>query len=201
MLNLPDNTDQLRVVACPNPFKIANETSYLVPGISLAQILKEVQPDLLMGRYAHIWVNDDYIPMEKWETTFPAAGSDITIRVVPGKKKGGFWRTVGMVFVAIAVIVAMVLLGPEMAVLFGPTWGAIATAGIGLAIGVVGTMALNALFPPVQPGGAGTLSSLAAVPGLTGSDYGQSSPTLSITGAQNKANLWGPCPLSWENSG
>lgn len=185
---IPIEGKSLRVTACPNPFKLAHEEYSFAPTLSLAQVLQEVQPDILLRRRAHIWVNDQYITPEKWETTFPEAGAKIDIRVVPA---GGAGRIIGSIFIAIASIAVAVLLGPAV---FGllPAWGA---GLVGLAVGVVGTMAMNALFPPVRPGGAGTLSSLAAVPGLTGSDYGQSSPTLSITGAQNKANLWGPVPF------
>lgn len=183
----------LRVTACPHPFKIAHEEHYFAPTISLSQVLREIQPDIDLRRRAHIWVNDKYIDPGKWDSTFPAPGSVIDIRVVPAGKVG---RTIGRIFVAIAAIVvtiaATVLLGPWAAGL-GMSWLAPAIGGLaGMAIGIVGNMAVNALFPPAQPGGAGTLSALSSVSGY---DYGQSSPTLSITGAQNKANLWGPVPF------
>lgn len=183
-------SQQLRVVACPHPFKLANHEYSFAPAISLTQILQEVQPDTLLCRRAHIWVNDKYIDPGKWDSTFPEAGAKIDIRVVPS---GGAGRIIGTVLVAIAAIAAAVFLGPVLAGAIGfgspMLWGSL----VGLAVGVVGNLALNALFPPARPGSAGTISALSAIPGQV--DYGQSSPTLSITGAQNKANLWGPVPF------
>jgi hypothetical protein len=189
-LSTPIEEKALRVTVCPHPFKLEHQEYSLAPIISLAQVLQEVQPDALLRRRAHIWVDDQYIPSEQWETTFPPAGAKIDIRVVPGRGAG---RIVGSIFIAIAAIAAAII-APLALGLTGIAYGLVGGLA-GLAVGIVGTMALNALFPPVRPGSSGTLSSLAAVPGLTGSDYGQSSPTLSITGAQNKANLWGPVPF------
>ncbi|MFA5381856.1 MAG: hypothetical protein WC356_01735 [Candidatus Micrarchaeia archaeon] len=183
----------MHVVACTHPFKLANQEFSLSPALSLTQILAEVQPDALLRRRAHVWVNDKYMAPELWDNTYPAPGSEIAIRVVPSG--GGVGRIVGTVFLAIAVIAVAALvtwmIGPAAYPILAPMMGSLA-GGI---VGVVGNLALNALFPPVQPGGAGTLTALSAMPGLTGVDYGQSSPTLSITGAQNKANLWGPVPF------
>lgn len=182
----------LRVVACPHPFRLANQEYAFAPTLSLAQILKEVQPDALLRRRAHIWVNDTYIPPEKWESTYPEAGSNIDIRVVPSGKAG---RVIGMVFLAIAAIVVATVTTFLTIGALGPVWAGILGSVAGMVVGVVGNLALNALFPPARPGGPGTIGALSAssMPGQM--DYGQSSPTLSITGAQNKANLWGPVPF------
>jgi hypothetical protein len=182
----------LRVTACPHPFKLANQEYSFAPAptLSLAQVLQEVQPDALLRRRAHIWVNDKYVPPEQWDSTFPEAGSAIDIRVVPS---GGAGKIIGTIFLAIAaVVVAAVTTFFTMGAL-GPVWAGVLGSMAGMIVGVVGTMALNALFPPVRPGGAGTIGALSAMPGQM--DYGQSSPTLSIAGAQNQANLWGPVPF------
>lgn len=193
-LNPPLIKGELRVTACPHPFKMANQEYAFAPTLSLAQVLREVQPDALLRRRAHIWVNDTYIPPEKWESTYPEAGSEIDIRVVPGKKAA---RVIGMVFIAIAAIVVSVV---TYGLLAGPAWGVWAgiVAGLaGMTVGIVGNLALNAIFPPAKPGGPGTLSALSSPGGMLGNmdSSSQSSPTLSITGAQNKANLWGPVPF------
>jgi hypothetical protein len=62
------------------------------------------------------------------------------------------------------------------------------------AVGIAGNMILNALCPPATktPGAIGSMAALSAMPGTL--DYGSTSPTLSITGALNKANLYGPIP-------
>ena len=198
MQNYPVDIDKsLRVTACPHPFKIANQEYSFAPTISLSQILKEVQPDLLLGRYAHIWVNEEYILPENWETTFPIAGSSIAIRVIPGGKKGGIFRIIGMVVITILAIVATVLtygaLGGPALTGTAAMWAGAAASLAGMAVGIVGNLILNALIPVVSPSSKGALGNLSAVQGA-GLDYGQTSPTLSITGASNKENLYGPIP-------
>jgi hypothetical protein len=193
MSNLPVNQDKIRVVACPHPFKVGHEEHSFAPSISLAQIFKEVQPDMELRGRAHIWVNDSYVSPEQWDATFPEAGADIAIRVVPAGKVG---RVIGMVFVAIAAIVVSVFsmgtLGPMMGLAVG-TMGNMLLGGLaGMAVGIIGNMVLNALIPPVSPGSAGTLANLSSLPGVT--DYGATSPTLSINGASNRQSLYGPVP-------
>lgn len=188
MSNLP----AVHVIACPHPFKLAHEEHSLVSGQSLWEILLEVQPDISQY-HAHVWVDDAYIPSVQWRTTYPRPGAEIAIRVVPSG--GGAGRIIGQIFLAIAVIAVAALVTWATLGTLGPVMAPIAGALVGAIFGVVGSMALNALCPPVQPGGPGTLSALAAAPGLNGMDSSQSSPTLSITGARNKANLWGPVPF------
>jgi len=65
-----------------------------------------------------------------------------------------------------------------------PLWGTVAGGLAAMAVGVVGSMALNALFPPAPPGRQAQLAG-----------QSQESPTLSLTGASNSANKWGPIPL------
>ena len=189
----------IHVMACPHPFRLANQEYHFGLGLSLADILREVQPDILLGRYAHVWVNDKYIEPEKWGTTFPEWGAEIAIRVVPGKKKKSFWRTIGSVLIAIAVIAIAIFLPPLLGPLFaiGSLLPGIITGLAGLAVGIVGNLVLNALCPPVQPGISGSLAaSSMPIGAIGGFDSGsQSSPTLSITGARNKTRLWGPIPF------
>ena len=174
-------TPALRVVACPHPFKQGHEEQALVPGRSLLEILQEVQPDI--SQYsAHVWVNDDYIAPEKWVETYPAPGSEIAIRVIPQGEAG---RIIGMIFIAVAMIATAVFLGPGAFGIVGlglPGWA----AGLGaMAVGIIGNLVLNAICPPTRkPGRQAQLAG-----------WSQDSPTLSIAGASNAANKWGPIPL------
>jgi hypothetical protein len=104
--------------SCPNPFKIANEVHLLVPGMSLWEILLQIQPDI-SAYMAHVWVNNDYIPPDKWKTTYPAYGSEITIRVIP-QGGGGKGRMIGMVLIAIAAV-AVTIIAPYLG---APMWAA-----------------------------------------------------------------------------
>ena len=178
----PENL--LRVTACPHPFQMANEVHNYAPTMSVAQILKEVQPDEFLCRKAHVWVNDEYISALDYETTFPEAGSHIDIRVVPS---GAVGRVIGMIFLAIVMIVIAIVLPPMLGVggaLVGLGLGGVASLVTGLvvmAVGIVGNLILNALCPPATA--------------KTGSVGGTAdSPTFALQGASNVTNLYGPIP-------
>jgi hypothetical protein len=177
----------LRVTACPHPFRQTREERSLVPGQSLLEILEEVQPDISVYS-AHVWVNDEYISPEAWDSTYPAPGSDIAIRVIP---QGGAARIIGSIFIAIAAIAAAFVM-PWALGLTGPLAGIVGGAS-GMAVGIVGNLVLNSLFPPTTP--KSSQQALAGAP--MGSISGQQadSPTLSLTGASNQANKYGPIPL------
>jgi len=206
MTNLPSIIEphDLLVTASPHPFKLHNETRVMLPGVSLAQILSEIQPDALLCKKTHIWVNDKYVEPDKWGAFYPEPGANIAINVVP--QGGGIGRIIGTIFIAIAAIAvaiaapyALAALGVEG--LFTATgalsgWGLFASGMAGMVVGVVGNLVLNALCPPVSPSsskGALPMAGLSALPGSL--DYGTTSNTLSITGASNKENKYGPVPF------
>jgi hypothetical protein len=164
----------------------------LIPGKSLLEILQEIQPDI-SSYSAHVWVNDDYIFPEFWPTTYPVPGSSITIRVIPQKKAA---RIIGMVLIAIAVIAVSILTygiltGPAIGM--GSTLAGMISSFAGMAVGIVGNLILNALIPPTTASSA-KQAALAGVSGAAASSLAES-PTLSITGASNQANKWGPIPV------
>jgi sulfur carrier protein ThiS len=181
-LPIPVDSGQLRVVACPNPFQQANEEWHLCrPGQSLAEILWEVAPEAF-SHAAHVWVDDDPVPRSRWEFTFPRRGAEIALKVIP---QGPVGRTIGAIFIAIAAIVTSVLTYGALA----PAWYAGLAGGLaGLTVGIVGNLALNALFPPVAPQALenqlGRMTS-----GPAGS---LDSPTYALTASSNQARKWGP---------
>jgi hypothetical protein len=177
--NQPE-ADPLRVIYCPHPFKMGHEETSLVAGQSLLEILREVQPGI-SAYGAHVWVNDDYIPPEAWAATFPAPGSNIALRVIP---QGNMGRILATIFVAIAAIAATVVTSGAL----GPLWGGLA----GMATGIVGNLVLNALIPPTTPHRS-AMALMGAPTAIGGQNAG--SPTLSLTGASNQANKYGPIPL------
>jgi hypothetical protein len=194
MSNLPAliEPSHIRVVACPHPFREEQVKLTLAPLQSLGEILRQVQPDIAIYP-AHVWMNEDYIPRELWEVTFPAPGCNISIRVLP---QGPTARLIGSVFIAIAAIAAAVILQQYWTIpLLGMSVGtsAMLVGGLaGLAVGLIGNMALNALIPPtvapqrqMQLTGTGT---------QIGSSSIQDSPTYSLNGGSNQTNKFGPIP-------
>jgi hypothetical protein len=194
MQNLPAIIDPqpFRVTACPHPFREANETRSMPPGVSLAQVLRAVQPDAELRRFGYVWVNDEPVPPAAWETTFPEAGAKIDIRVAPG---GGAGRIIGTIFLAIAAIVVSVLTYGALA---GPAWGVWAgvVAGLaGMTVSIVGNMVLNAMFPATaNPARQAALMGTGAMASIGYGGSVSSSPTYSLNGGSNQANKYGPIP-------
>ncbi len=164
----------LKIIACANPFQQVHERFELIPGKSLLEILREVQPDI--ARYcAHVWVGEAYIPGSDWTATYPPPGSMISIRVLP---QGAVGRMIGMIFIAIAAIVTTMLTAGALA----PAWYAMGVGALaGMAVSIIGNMVLNALIPPV--GNANKT--------LNGAG---NSPAYSLSAGSNVINLYGPVP-------
>ncbi|WP_321367570.1 hypothetical protein [uncultured Desulfuromusa sp.] len=174
-------SDLVPVIACPNPFRSgAIVTS--VAGKTLAEILLDVQPDPILARYAHIYVDDRYIDERYWDTLIPAPGQSVTIRIIP--QGGDDKNPLATILAVVVMIVATVYGGPLGGAIgrglgfagTGSGWGAVGSAVIGIA----GSLAINAIVPPPKQN---VLSSV-----------GSDKPTLSIAGARNTAALYQPIP-------
>jgi len=182
---VPVEQTPLEVVACPHPFRLEQVRQRLEPGMSLQEILERVQPDPWLRSRALVWVNGEYVPQEAWATTWPLPGALIAIRVVPA---GGVGRIIGGIFLAVAMLAASVFVPPLFPFAAG-SFGAMLVGGLAaLSVGIVGTLILNALIPPMSP----TAPRLANLTGTSKRD--EESPVYSLTGSQNRANLWGPIP-------
>ena len=193
--------DQVRLIACPNPFSTARIDLYLPAGTTLRDMVRasgvtpEVEP------FVFIWLTDAdmradpiYIPRENWALVTPKPGIVVTLRAAPGKGGGGGGgknqlRTV----LTIAVVAAAFLMGPALgtalglpteALIFGQTINLASAIG-GAAISLVGNLLVNAIAPPPRP----RLAELGGLSTLT-----RTSPTLAITGTQNRANRYGVVP-------
>ncbi|MFA4904479.1 MAG: hypothetical protein WC600_17230 [Desulfobaccales bacterium] len=192
---LPVLSKDIRVVACPHPFSERIVELWLHPGMSLTEILAKVQPEALWRRRAYVWVDDEPVLPEAWDTTYPAWGAEIAVKMAP--EGGGVGRIIGTVLVAIAVIAVSVL---TYGALTGPAigmssmWAGALSGLAGMTVGIVGNLAMNAMFPVTA-----NPSRQAALMGVTGmtSAYGSSvssSPTYSLNGGSNQANKYGPYP-------
>ena len=106
--------------------------------------------------------------------------SNVQIVCVPGKGAGSFFRIIAGL--AITILSAGIA-GPLVGALFpalGGTAAAILTGAVTGGLTLLGTLALNALFPIAQPQLA---------------DDQSTSPTYSIGGGRNRANPFGPIPV------
>jgi len=190
----------VRLIACPRPFSTERIDRVVPAGATVAEIMAEAGLNPVLVAHAHVWIADAamtadpiYVPRERWARVRPKPGTVVTIRVVPGKGGGGGGKNPVRAVLTIAVVAAAFVLGPALgaavglpteAVIFGQTVNLASAIG-GAAITLVGNLLVNALAPPPRP----RLAELS----IDG-PQSRTSPTLSITGTQNRANRYGPVP-------
>lgn len=144
------------LTACPEPFRVRNVKERIPLGWTVAEIVLFAIPRVSI-RFAHVFVNGDYIPQNLWLAVRPKAGTVVTIRVVPGK--GGGKNPIATVL-SLALIVAAPALGASLATATGLatatsagliSWSVGGLSGLYIATGivsVVGRLAINAIAPP-----------------------------------------------------
>jgi len=189
----------LRLIACPRPFSAERIDRAVPMGGSIADIMDSLGLDPILLAHAHVWITDGamtadpvMVPRDRWARVRPKAGAVVTLRVAPGKGGGGGKNPLRTIL-TIAVVAAALVLGPAVgaamglpteAVIFGQTINLAAAIG-GAAITLVGNLIVNAIAPPPRP----KLAELSI-----GGAQSRTSPTLAITGTQNRANRYGPVP-------
>lgn len=155
--------DLIPISSFPHPFKQERVTHCVCEGLTLEQMLIAIQPDPLLRQHAVIYVGEHYIPKKYWHVIKPRRNAIVSIKIVP--QGGGFARIFAFAAVAVLAVVASVFLGP-----LG-----------GLAVSVIGSLAVNLLLPPPKP--------------QIAKDYGTISNSYSITNSRNKADIWGKVPF------
>lgn len=119
------------------------------------------------------------VPRASWHRVRPHAGTQVIVRIIPGKN---FLRSVLSIFIGIAAIALGVLWAPALAGAIGISTG-LAAAVIGLGVTVLGNMLLNALVPPPSVDS----------PGKSDSKKGRS--TYALNGWRNEARPDGVIPF------
>jgi hypothetical protein len=151
------------VSTIPHPFKQERVTHHVVSGLTLQQMLMAIQPNPLLREHAIIYIGEHFIEKKYWHLIKPKINSIVSIKIIP--KGGGFARIFAFAAVAVLAVVASVFLGP-----LG-----------GLAVSVIGSLAVNLLLPPPKP--------------QVAKDYGTVSNTYSISNSRNRTDVWGKVPF------
>ncbi|MBE0598441.1 MAG: hypothetical protein IH614_14335, partial [Desulfuromonadales bacterium] len=150
--------DEITLTGCLHPFRTERVDLQLPAVGSIFDMLQAA--GLPAGCSAHVWVEGQYVPPERWRRAYPKAGARVVIRVVPQGGEGGGKNTLRMVLmIVVAVVAAWVSGGAGGAAIFAKGGALAGYAGVaGVAVGVVGALAINALIPPPTPklpGGGG----------------------------------------------
>ena len=151
MSNLPAIIEpQTKVNALTNPFTLDRRVHLYRYEVTVLQMLWDIGHPERDLPDTQVWVDNEEVLREDWETSTIPLGAVVTVRVQPRGKLG---RVLGTLFVAIAVIAVTLLtawaLGPAGPLALMSAQAALAWGGIaGAAIGMVGNLVVNALFPP-----------------------------------------------------
>ena len=176
-----DHQTDLHLSVVPHPFSVERIDHYIPEGACLADILSEVQPDPLLLRCVHVFINDDHIPQEKWHVIKPKAGTTVQLRAVPMGGGGGSKNPLKTVL-SLAVLASTAFIGGAVA---GTAFGQASFLGItgsrliSGALSFVGRLALNAIAPPPRQNSSSTV---------------RENPTLFIQGARNQIEPFGKIP-------
>lgn len=171
------------IVACPHPFKAGNISIEISQGKNIYEIItKDIQTDESLNKFAHVYLNDEYIPQEKWGDVFPKDGDKLIIRIIP--QGGGGKNPFRMILMIVVTVVATYAAGAAGAALAeaGLSGGLLAGAKglIAASIMTVGSLAVNALVPPPSQDLPGSLSQQ------------KDAPTYAIEGARNQPRFYQP---------
>lgn len=176
------NTDMIDAVVVPHPFAVERIHRKIAAGAPLSAIIGHIQPDGLLARHAHVYLNETYVPQKNWPRVTPKPGTILTIRMVPMGGGGGKnpLRTVLSLAIMAASPAIAAGLGGYMgaaaeASFMGVNVGRLVTTGVNL----LGRLALNAIAPPGRPRFAAGA---------------KESPALFIQGARNRVTPFGRVP-------
>ncbi len=193
---------EIAVISKPSPFSSDTVRIFAEPGQTISEILEDAEIPLALMGFCVATINGDVIPQQFWHVVRPKSGTVINFVVVPhGGGGGGGGKSPLRTILSIAVIAASFYFGPILgkalqlstAPLFAGASGLLGQVSVaslvgGAIISVAGNALVNAIAPPAAPGTLGNLSGSSSGAGAP------ESPTLSITGAQNRANQFGVVP-------
>lgn len=156
----------------------------LFPGETLGAYLQRTGLwTKIRNRPVRVAINGAQIPRAMWLHCKPKPGTLIQIQAaVAGGGGGGGGKNPLRTVLTIALMIAAPELAPGLAEFMGVT----STIGISLVqagIGIIGSLALNAIFPPPKP-------NLSRFQG-----FGQESPTYSLSGGSNRMRPYEPMPV------
>ena len=154
-----------------DPFAPHQATSATAPeGATIAAIVAQADLPASMLRWLVVEIDGVSIDRADWGTRTVAAGEFVRLWNRPGRQIGRIILTIAVIALA-AWVGAGALAGTFGKAFAAGTFAANAAAGT---VAVLGSLAINALIPPVQP--------------RLGQ---QSAPVYQIEGARNRYNPWG----------
>ena len=183
-VNENDSSNQAVLVYSPHPLLPAANRQILFspfhPNETIADYLTRHDIFISPKETCHLFLDGVLVPREYWYRVKPKPGHFIVIRgAVHGGGGGGKNPLATVLMIAVAVMAPMA--APAMGLAAGTMAATMVTAGIRLA----GALVIGAIFAPSTPSSIRERSRSAET----------NSPTYAITGASNRARLYGTMPL------
>ena len=170
MIHCTEKNNQICIAACPNPLTLERVDMCVPDGLCLREMIEIAAPRSL-DLSAIVYVDDMPVERDRWETVYPRPGQLVTVRVIPEGGRQG--KNVLRIVLSLAVMATTYWLGGPVVGWFGKWKGAFALGAVGAA-GVYGVSRLVQLPEPTTDPTEGRV--------------------YSITGQNNRANLYGPIP-------
>jgi hypothetical protein len=173
-------SDMIRVIVRPSPLRDIRHELDVPAGLTLSAIIDHAASVLDMKAGAwRVSISGDVIPRENWHRIRIKPGVTVMLLRVP---QGDAFKQIAAIAVAIlATVVAPLIAAPILSALGLTGAAALAVTGVITAgLTIVGSMAINALFPKS--------SSSSQVDETT-------RPVFSIGGSQNSASPFGTVPV------
>jgi len=138
---------QVQVYTNNHPLKEQVKLIKVLPGLSISEILRETQKDPLLCIDVNVWINGTLIEKTEYNNTIVSLDDKVQIKHV---LHGG---DSGKQILTLVAMVALIVVAPyAAAALSGAAAGTTAYAVAYAGVMMVGTMAIQALIPPVaQP--------------------------------------------------
>ncbi len=178
----------VNLIACPHPFKTKKLCVNVEAGKNISDVLDELQPDRRLYRYAHVYLNDEYIESpEQYSKIILKDNDDLVIRIVAQGGGDGEKNPARMILTLVVLIVAAYA-GPAAAgaavnsgiVVEGGFGAAMIQGAVTAAVTYAGSLAINALIPPPSQNLPGSISDP------------RDAPTYSLEGSRNSPRFYQP---------
>ena len=143
----------VRVLGCPNPLSFERVDLVLQPGMTLGEIIRKVcdgnNIPAEAQKHGHAYLDSVYYPQSVWENVIPKDGQLVTFRIYP--RGGGMRGLFGIAIMITAMVVNAWVGNIPGLVAISSQFAGVVGAFAGAAVTIVGTLAMNALFPMPTP--------------------------------------------------
>ena len=193
---LRDSTgaNSFKVSHIKSPFSVQGGVALYLEGMTLKEILHNIQPQVFFHSYAEVFINGHKIDRDLWASVRPKKSTEVTIRFMPQGGGGGGKNPLRIILSIALLAVAPYAAAGLSSAMAGAAGGinftnaalgfGLTTAGVSNAIvGIAGRLIINAIAPPSKPKS-----------NFGGSATARDNPALFITGARNQVTPFGTIP-------